>query len=198
MPSPYLRSKSVQVSKKASVYAAFHCCRGVQVCPVLVRFPLFLYTCTTMKTPVFMRVCAIVVHFLIPSPGATGFVLSQEGDIRPPFFVYGNAGAAVSAAASVGPERCPPGTRTPCNPGRSWGFTPNPTTFEKVDETFNCLHPTQARAACQPPPRKLRRPKAACATRPAGSPAGHSAMTVTNRAFTSPPQRWPWGMVGLK
>ena len=69
MPSPYLRSKSVQVSKKASVYAAFHCCRGVQVCPVLVRFPLFLYTCTTMKTPVFMRVCAIVVHFLIPSPG---------------------------------------------------------------------------------------------------------------------------------
>ena len=69
MPSPYLRSKSVQVSKKASVYAAFHCCRGVQVCPVLVRFPLFLYTCTTIKTPVFMRVCAIVVHFLIPSPG---------------------------------------------------------------------------------------------------------------------------------
>ena len=68
---PYLRSKSVQVSKKASVYAAFHCCRGVQVCPVLVRFPLFLYTCTTMKTPVFMRVCAIVVHFLIPGPGAT-------------------------------------------------------------------------------------------------------------------------------
>ena len=64
-----MRSKSVQVLKKASVYAAFHCCRGVQVCPVLVRFPLFLYTCTTMKTPVFMRVCAIVVHFLIPSPG---------------------------------------------------------------------------------------------------------------------------------
>ena len=83
---PYLRSKSVQVSKKASVYAAFHCCRGVQVCPVLVRFPLFLYTCTTMKTPVFMRVCAIVVHFLIPGPGATAFVLSQEGDIRPPIF----------------------------------------------------------------------------------------------------------------
>ena len=69
MPSPYLRSKSVQVLKKASVYAAFHCCRGVQVSPVLVRFPLFLYTCTTMKTPVFMRVCAIVVHFLIPSHG---------------------------------------------------------------------------------------------------------------------------------
>ena len=64
-----MRSKSVQVLKKASIYAAFHCCRGVQVCPVLVRFPLFLYTCTTMKTPVFMRVCAIVVHFLIPSPG---------------------------------------------------------------------------------------------------------------------------------
>ena len=69
MPSPYLRSKSVQVSKKVSIYAAFHCCRGVQVSPVLVRFPLFLYTCTTMKTPVFMRVCAIVVHFLIPSHG---------------------------------------------------------------------------------------------------------------------------------
>ena len=26
----------------------------------------------------------------------------------------------------------------------------------------------------------------------------YSAITVTNRAFTSPPQRWPWGMVGLK
>ncbi len=31
------------------------------------------------------------------------------------------------------------------------------------------------------------------------SPAtDYSAMTVTNRAFTSPPQRWPWGTVGLK
>ena len=26
----------------------------------------------------------------------------------------------------------------------------------------------------------------------------YSAMTVTKRAFTSLPQRWPWGMVGLK
>ena len=102
---PYLRSKSVQVLKKASIYAAFHCCRGVQVCPVLVRFPLFLYTCTTMKTPVFMRVCAIVVHFLIPGPGATAFVLSQEGDIRPPFFGVGEGrtyGSRLPARSAAG------------------------------------------------------------------------------------------------
>ena len=30
------------------------------------------------------------------------------------------------------------------------------------------------------------------------SACSYSAITVTNRAFTSPPQRWPWGMVGLK
>ena len=32
-------------------------------------------------------------HCHFSSLGATGFVLSQEGDIRPPFFVYGKAGA---------------------------------------------------------------------------------------------------------
>ena len=30
------------------------------------------------------------------------------------------------------------------------------------------------------------------------APLCYSAMTVKNRAFTLPPQRWPWGMVGLK
>ena len=133
---PYLRSKSVQVSKKASVYAAFHCCRGVQVCPVLVRFPLFLYTCTTMKTPVFMRVCAIVVHFLIPGPGATAFVLSQEGDIRPPFF--GSRGR--QGLRSRTPLRAVELCSTPRKP------------FEKgLSENFTCLHLTWARAACSPP-----------------------------------------------
>ena len=86
-------------------------------------------------------------HFNFSGPGATAFVLSQEGDIRPPFF-------------EVWEGR----TYGPCNPGRSWGFTPNPTTFEKVDETFTFLSQTQARA-CEPAAlSQLRRPKAACAT----------------------------------
>ena len=57
-----------------------------------------------------------------------------------------------------------------------------PTTFEKVDETFTFLHPTQARAACQPPsasPAALKRRSRhvqsghgpAFASCPAGSPA---------------------------
>ena len=131
MPSPHLRSKSVQVSKKASIYAAFHCCRGVQVCPVLVRFPLFLYTCTTMKTPVFMRVCAIVVHFLIPSPGATASAPA------PGAIAYG--ACAPLAAFFHRLRRL-----------RPWSSAPNPAAFEKAGKTFTCLPPTQARAACSP------------------------------------------------
>ena len=173
MPSPYLRSKSVQVSKKASIYAAFHCCRGVQVCPVLVRFPLFLYTCTTMKTPVFMRVCAIVVHFLIPSPGATASAPA------PGAIAYG--ACAPLAAFFHRLRRL-----------RPWSSAPHLAAFEKAGKTFPCLHPTcvegpalaeRKKAACPVRPRtqarafqpaalrKPRRLKAPFATRPAGSPA---------------------------
>ena len=60
----------------------------------------------------------------------------------------------------------------PRTPVRSWGFTPNPTTFEKVDETFTCLSRTQARAFELAALSQLRRPKAAFANCPAGSPAG--------------------------
>ncbi len=71
-------------------------------------------------------------HFNFSGPGATAFVLSQEGDIRPPFFVYGKAGPTVLA--------------TP----RPWGAAPNPAAFEKAGKTFTFLHPTQARATCSP------------------------------------------------
>ena len=152
MPSPHLRSKSVQVSKKASIYAAFHCCRGVQVCPVLVRFLLFLYTCTTMKTPVFMRVCAIVVHFLIPSPGATASAPA------PGAIAYG--ACAPLAAFFHRLRRL-----------RPWSSAPHLAAFEKAGKTFTCLHPTQARAYKLSALRKPRRLKAPFATRPAGSPA---------------------------
>ena len=99
------------------------------------------------------------------TPGRGG--TPRGGHPSPLFLKYGKAGAAVSAAASVGPERCPPGTRTPCNPGRSWGFTPNPTTFEKVDETFTCLHPT-----CVEGPALAERKKAACPVRSRTPSAG--------------------------
>ena len=53
-----------------------------------------------------------------------------------------------------------------------------PTTFEKVDETFTFLHPTQARA-CEPAAlRKPRRPKAPFATCPARPRAGHGLFLV--------------------
>ena len=87
----------------------------------------------------------------LPQAKPPGAEAPQEGDIRPSFLGSRGRQGLVSAAASVGPERSPPGTRTPRTPGRSWGFTPNPTTFEKVDETFTCLHPAKARAACSPP-----------------------------------------------
>ena len=57
-------------------------------------------------------------------------VAPQEGDIRPPFFGSMGRQGLVSAAASVGPERCPPGTRTPrtpllgCRLGRPLGNVP--------------------------------------------------------------------------
>ena len=100
-----------------------------------------------------------------------GSVPPQEGGHPSPFFgSRGRQGLRVSAAASVGPERCPPGTRTPRTPVRSWGFTPNPTTFEKVDETFTCLHPT-----CVEGPALAERKKAACPVRSRTLSAGIKA-----------------------
>ena len=68
-------------------------------------------------------------HFNFSGPGATGFVLSQEGDIRPPFFVYGKAGPTVLA--------------TPLGP---WSSAPHLAAFEKAGKTFTCLYLTRARA----------------------------------------------------
>ena len=67
-----------------------------------------------------MRVCAIVVHFLIPSPGATAFVLSQEGDIRPPFF-------CVWEGRTYGP----------CNPLRAVELCSTPRKFFEKNLTKN-------------------------------------------------------------
>ena len=95
-------------------------------------------------------------HFDFSGPGATAFVLSQEGDIRPPFF-------------EVWEGR----TYGPCNPLRAVGRCPTPCKpFEKgLSENFTCLHRTQARAfrpASLSRPRRLKAPFATC---PAGSPA---------------------------
>ena len=58
-------------------------------------------------------------HFHFSSLGATGFVLSQEGDIRPPFFVYGKAGAS------------------PPHPCKVLGFHPKPHKFFEKNLTKN-------------------------------------------------------------
>ena len=75
-----------------------------------------------------------------------GLCATPRGGHTSPLFWSMGRRWLVSAAASVGPERCPPGTRTPRTPVRSWGFTPNPTTFEKVDETFTRLRRGRALA----------------------------------------------------
>ena len=50
------------------------------------------------------------------------------GHSSPLFLCMGRQGLRVSAAASVGPERCPPGTRTPCNP-ETVGLRPTTRSF---------------------------------------------------------------------
>ena len=82
----------------------------------------------------------------------------RGGRPSPLFGSMGRRWLRVSAAASVGPERCPPGTRTPRTPVRSWGFTPNPAAFEKAGETFPCLCQTWARACELAALSQLRRP----------------------------------------
>ena len=68
----------------------------------------------------------------------------KRGTYVPPFWEYGKAGPTVLA--------------TPLGP---WDAVPHPATFEKVDETFTCLHPTYAEG-----PALGSRKKAACPARP--------------------------------
>ena len=86
----------------------------------------------------------------VPSTSKTpGPVPPQEGDIRPPFFVYGKAVAS------------------PPHPCKVLGFHPKPhKPFEKgLSENFTFLHPTQARGRYVPVGRAQRPTEPAGETR---------------------------------
>ena len=115
--------------------------------------------------------------------GATAFVLSQEGDIRPPFFGVGEGGGwsrLPPRSALNGAHRAPAPPAPPLGPwdagltcrfGRRRAFAtgklrPTPCKFFEKNLTKNFyLSPPNLSAGRLPAaPRKPRRPKAACAT----------------------------------
>ena len=106
-----------------------------------------------------------------PSTSKTpGSVAPQEGDIRPPFFVYGKAGRWCPVGTVQRRPRRQPRTTVP-HPPEGLGVSPQtPQAFFKRLERKLYLSLSSLSAGRLPAaPRKPRRPKAACVTCPVRS-----------------------------
>ena len=174
--SPYLKSKNVQMKKKARFYLGFRICTNVQVKLLFLGFHLYIpsslvHVCKCRK-PHKHWVFRSLVHFLISSRGVPPLSLRALGRRLMPRLIE----RIVHVRAGGFAEIFPPLRDAKRRHGQS-GHGP------RASELTARLLPGRP----QRPSRDL------------ASPAtDYSAMTVTNRAFTSPPQRWPWGTVGLK